>query len=479
MTSGPLAGPVLTCLADVEPREVEWLWPGRVPLGRITLLVGRPGEGKSFLTTDMAARVSTGAPWPDGTACPRGSVIIVSAEDDPADTIRPRLDAHGADARKVHLLSAVRWLDEQAKLRERMFTLGDLPALESALKQVPDCKLVVIDPIGSFIGGATDAHRDNEVRSVLAPVAKLAEKYGPAVLVVAHRRKSAGSIADDLALGSRAFTGIARAVWHVCRRGDAEADEQITGRRSRVRLLVPGKNNLAAEGDGLAFIIGGEPPRLIWSREPVAMTADEALVHESGAPGSRPGPQPEALKAAAQWLAKLLADGEVEAGRVRAETAAAGLAWRTVQRAADAMGVVRDKNAFGGGWQWRLPRPEDAKFAKNLASWRLRENQGKNGNFLCHGPEDDKFGELGAFGGNGQAQPAAASEAAIALAEVRQAWAQANAGVPDADDEFLALSLEAAARQYAGKRLAEFSAAELRRFLGDGFGVAPRADDGG
>ena len=113
--------------------------------------------------------------------------------------------------------------------------------------RLPDCKLVVIDPIGSFLGNGTDAHRDNEVRGVLAPVAMLAEKHGPAVLVVAHRRKSAGSIADDLALGSRAFTGIARAVWHLTRDPDDKAR----------RLLLPGKNNLAREGDGLAFSISG------------------------------------------------------------------------------------------------------------------------------------------------------------------------------------------------------------------------------
>lgn len=206
------AGPVLVCLADVAPREIKWLWPGRVPMGRITLLVGRPGEGKSFLTTDMAARITTGTPWPDRSDCPAGSVILISAEDDPGDTIRPRLDAHYADVRKVHLLSAVRRLGEDGQPYEVLFTLADVAALETALKTLPDCRLIVVDPIGSFLGGDTDAHLDNEVRGVLAPVAKLAERYGPAVLVVAHRRKSAGSIADDLALGSRAFTGIARAV---------------------------------------------------------------------------------------------------------------------------------------------------------------------------------------------------------------------------------------------------------------------------
>jgi hypothetical protein len=210
----PEPGPILTCLADVEPRAVSWLWAGRIPLGRITLLVGRPGEGKSFLTTDAAARVTKGTPWPDGSICPQGSVILISAEDDPADTIRPRLDAHCADVRRVHLLSAVRRVNGDGQY-ERQITLADVDSIEAALLKLPDCKLIVVDPIGSFLGGGTDAHRDNEVRGVLGPIAKLAEKHGPAVLVVAHRRKSAGITADDLALGSRAFTGIARAVWHL------------------------------------------------------------------------------------------------------------------------------------------------------------------------------------------------------------------------------------------------------------------------
>lgn len=246
----PELGPILTCMADVEPRAISWLWPGRIPLGRITLLVGRPGEGKSFFTIDAAAHVTTGTPWPDGSFCPQGSVILISAEDDPGDTIRPRLDAHYAEVRRVHLLSAVQRVDGEGQY-ERLISLADVDAIEAALVKLPDCKLIVVDPIGSFLGVGTDSHRDNDVRSVLAPIAKLAEKYGPAVLVVAHRRKSAGTVADDLALGSRAFTGIARAVWHLTR--DTDNKER--------RLLLPGKNNLAREKDGLAFSIIGEPAR--------------------------------------------------------------------------------------------------------------------------------------------------------------------------------------------------------------------------
>lgn len=370
------AGPVLVCLADVEPREIKWLWPGRVPLGRITLLVGRPGEGKSFLTTDMAARITTGTPWPDLSECPIGSVILVSAEDDPGDTIRPRLDAHNADVRKVHLLSAVRRIGEDGQAHEVLFTLADVAALEAALKALPDCRLIVVDPIGSFLGGDTDAHRDNEVRGVLAPVAKLAEKYGPAVLVVAHRRKSAGSIADDLALGSRAFTGIARAVWHLTRDTDNKAR----------RLLLPGKNNLAPEGDGLAFAIVGDPAAVVWEADPVAMSADDALAQENNAgEESKPGPEPEARSHAAEWLRELLKAGPMESGKIKEEGKAAGYAWRTLHRAKDELGIRPYRERFGGNWIWKLPDGPAALSCQapqeqgNLASWHDSKNPSKTG----------------------------------------------------------------------------------------------------
>ena len=165
----PTTTPVLIRMSDVQTRGVDWLWPGRIPAGRATLLVGRPGEGKSFVTMDWASRVSTGTPWPDGTACPRGSVILISGEDDPRDTLRPRLDAHDADTSRIHLLAMKRLQTPDGNTQEVMFTLDDVTTLENAIQQVSDCRLIIIDPIGSFIGAKTDAHRDNEVRGVLAP----------------------------------------------------------------------------------------------------------------------------------------------------------------------------------------------------------------------------------------------------------------------------------------------------------------------
>jgi len=346
-----VGGPVLVCLADVEPTEIDWLWPGRIALGRITLLVGKPGEGKSFLTCDWASRVSTGTRWPDGADCPRGSVLLMTAEDDPGDTIRPRLDAHDADVNRIHILAAIKRPTDDGSLQEVMVSLADIAAITDAVKRTRPL-LIVIDPIGSFLGGSTDAHRDNEVRAVLAPVARIAAEYGAAVVIVMHRRKASGSGAggaDEMAMGSRAFSGIARAVWHVSRDPD----------NKQRRFLLPGKNNLAPEGDGLGFTIAGNPPAIAYERDPVRQSADDALSAELCGSGSSPGPSPDVRDMASAWLRGELSDLEehtVASVKASAESAGVG-SWKTVQRAAEVIGVISHRATFGGGYVWRLPKP--------------------------------------------------------------------------------------------------------------------------
>ncbi|MAT68932.1 MAG: hypothetical protein CMJ58_05355 [Planctomycetaceae bacterium] len=374
--------PVLTRMADIEPRPITWLWSQRIAAGRITLAVGMPGAGKSFLTCDLAARVSTGTPFPDGSPCQRGSVVFITAEDDPHDTIRPRLDAHRADVSRIHLLSGVVRV-ENNKAQELMFTLADADILRQALQAIPDCRLVVIDPIGSFLGGRCDAHRDNEVRGVLAPIAKLAEQFGPAVLMVAHRRKSAGAIADDTALGSRAFTGIARSVWHLSR--DPEARDR--------RLLLPGKCNLSAEQTGLAFAIAGEPASVHWERDPVAMTADDALARENGA-----GSEHSAIDEAAEWLRTALDDGPRPSGELKSTARRDGIAWRTVERAKAKLNVTNRPDGFGGPWVWALPDaaiPPSVRQAPTDSASKntLADSGGTVADCAEAGPADD-WGEL-------------------------------------------------------------------------------------
>ncbi|WP_442485598.1 AAA family ATPase [Aeoliella sp. SH292] len=354
-------GPALVCMADVESRPINWLWRNRIARGRITLLVGMPGCGKSFVTCDLASRISTGTPWPDGEPCERGSSIFITAEDDPSDTIRPRLDAHLADVTRIHLLSGVKRV-EKGETKELSFTLADVDVLAEALDSVADCRLVVVDPIGSFLGSRCDAHRDNEVRSVLAPIAKLAEQHGAAVLLIAHRRKGTATMADDMALGSRAFTGIARSVWHLSRDPDTPLR----------RLLLPGKSNLAAETTGLAFTIAGEPASVHWERDPVAMSADEALARENG---GRAGGATTAEGEAVDWLHNRLADGPQPAKETKEAASADGISSRTLDRAKRKLNVQAAPDGYRGPWVWRLPDelphtecaddgPEFAEYAK-------------------------------------------------------------------------------------------------------------------
>jgi hypothetical protein len=281
--------------------------------------------------------------------------LLITAEDDPGYTIRPRLEALGADLSRVHLLSGILQANNGQET-EGMFSLVDIDILEEALKETPDCRLVVIDPIGSFLGGRTDAHRDNEVRGVLAPVAKLAEKYGPAVVVVAHRRKSLGSSADETVLGSQAFTAVARSAWHLYRDGKD---------RTR-RLLLPGKCNLTAESTGLAFSIAGDPPKLHWEYEPVAMSADEGLAQEYPDRG-----EATALNEAEAWLREALADvPRLSKELIEEASEAEGISKRTLDRAKKQLGVevFRPKNP--GPWYWQLPEEQIANPDQDEPPWQ-------------------------------------------------------------------------------------------------------------
>lgn len=352
--------PILVCMADVEARPVSWLWEGRLPRGRLCLLVGRPGEGKSMGTMDWAARVSTGRDWPDGSTCTPGSVVLVSGEDDPHEVIRPRLEAHGANLNRVHLLPTVVRVVSKGRATEAPFTLADLAPLETALAEAPDCALIVIDPIGSFIGGNVDAHRENEVRGVLAPLAEVARRTGATVLLVAHQRKGAASHADDLVLGSRAFTGIARSVLHLML--DPDDKER--------RLLLPGKMNLSRPAPTLAFTIEGEPARVVWEPDPVDVTTDAVLAAHATVDTKR------SRGGAVDWLRGYLAGGPKLAPHVFAAGKGAGFSESTLKRAKKAAGVETWKEGFSGGWVWGLEGSAAAEGAQAINSDTLRENPG-------------------------------------------------------------------------------------------------------
>lgn len=342
----PIDGaPVIVRLADVKPEPVSWLWPGRIALGKLTLIAGDPGLGKSFLTLDMAARVSRGWAWPDapGVATTPGGVVLLSAEDGVADTIRPRLDAAGADVARIVALEAIRSVGDNGRESARTFDLSrDLPALESAIRSVEDCRLVVIDPVTAYLGGV-DSHKNAEIRGLLAPLGAIAERHRVAVVAVTHLNKSGGGPAIYRAMGSLAFAAAARAAWAVSKDKDDP----------RRRLLLPIKNNIAPDTGGLAYRI--EPvgvdgcPAVAWEPDPVNVSADDALAGDRDEGGGR-----TERDDAAVWLRDYLGDGPKLARDVLTESKAAGFSKRTIDRAKPAAGVRTRKETFSGGWVWAL-----------------------------------------------------------------------------------------------------------------------------
>jgi len=343
----------LECFAQIQPKPLSWLWWNRFPTGKLSLIVGDPDRGKSLLTIDIAARITTGKLFPDGAPSERGSVIMLSAEDDAEDTISPRLDAAGADVSRVNRLEAVRVVLRDGKQAERGFSLeSDIDALDDAIKQVPDVRLIVIDPVSAYLGGA-DSHNNAEVRGLLAPLAELAARTGVAILAVTHLRKSGGA-AIYRAMGSLAFAAAARAVWGIAE--DADDPEK--------RIMVRVKGNLSHDPGGLGYRIEVTSgiPLIAWEPGVVNMRADDVL----GGLDSRKDRSER--RDAEAWLKEFLKHGPKAATEVWKKSKEAGFAPATVRRAADALRVKKQKSGFDSSWEWCLPEGAQSEDAHPVSS---------------------------------------------------------------------------------------------------------------
>jgi|CXWL01.1.fsa_nt_gi hypothetical protein len=341
--------PVMVRLQDVQPAAVEWLWPEKFAIGKLSLIVGDPDKGKSLLTLDMAARVSAGRAWPDAMAGsnPAGDVLLLGAEDDLEDTIRPRLNAAEADCARIHALVAKRVMihPEAETTAERGIALDtDLPLLRKAIEAQRRCRLVVIDPISAFLG-ETESHNNAAVRAMLAPLSKLANDLRVAVVAVQHLNKAAGMNAIYRASGSLAFPAAARSVMAV------GVDQEAPNRR----LFVPVKNNLTANKTGLAFHIESHPlgqPVLHWESEPISETAEEVL--NANITTERGSARQEAV----EFLKAELSDGAVDAKVIIKNAAQQEISRKTLIRAQKEIGIVPKKFGYGraGRWVWELPQ---------------------------------------------------------------------------------------------------------------------------
>jgi hypothetical protein len=343
-SEAPPSRAVTRCFVDIEAKPLRWLWPRRLLFGKINFFSGDPGEGKSLVALDIAARCSCGKPFPDGPEAPRCSTLILSAEDDAADTLKPRLETAGAIMSRIHVIDAVRRFTKDGKSIEGSFSLAtDLDAAEDALVATR-ARLLIIDPISAYLGSA-DAHTNAEVRGLLHPLAALAAKYDVALLCITHFRKSGGT-AIAKSIDSIAFLAAARSSWAFGR--DPDNQER--------RMFLPSKCNLARAGGGLAYNIESGivengaldgTPYINWGEVVTDVTADRML---SAADDHR------LLPAAQRWLGKFLADGPKPQEEVETKGKQKGFSWRTIRRAADELRVDKKRKGFGkdGVSMWSL-----------------------------------------------------------------------------------------------------------------------------
>ena len=330
-----------TLLSEVEPERVQWLWPGRLPLGKLAVLDGDPGLGKSAVTLDLAARVSAGLELPDGEWCGPAGVVLLSAEDGLADTIRPRLDASRADTERIVALSTV---VEGGKAERTISLTQDLNVIERAIEYV-GAALVVVDPLMAFLSAKTDSHKDQDVRRALAPLAALAERTRAAMLIVRHLNKAAGGNTLYRGGGSIGIIGAVRSGLVVAK--DPEDPER--------RILAANKHNLSRAAPSLVFRVetaSNGAARVAWGGTSSLSAGD--ILREPADPEQR-----SALSEAKDFLLKELADGRVAAELVEKDADAAGISKRTLKRAKRALGVGSDKES-DGSWSW-LPPNEEAE----------------------------------------------------------------------------------------------------------------------
>jgi hypothetical protein len=331
-----------TLMSDVAPEMLVWLWAGRIPLGKLTILDGDPDLGKSTLTLDLAARVTRNWKMPDDTPGVDGGVILLTAEDAAGDTIRPRLDAAGADPARVMILDRI----PDGNATRLPILPNDISYLRDAIRSMR-AKLVVVDPIMAFLAGEVNSHRDQDVRRALAPLAKLAEEEGCAIVVVRHLNKGDAVNPLHRGGGSIGIIGAARSGLLVT------ADPDNPDRR----VLASTKCNLAKRPPSLAFdlsLASNGSIRVGWIG-PSEHTADALL--------SAPRGEEERGKVeeAVDWLRQFLTGGRQLKADVRTAAIRLGITDITLRRARERLGIKIEREGFGPGLKFYWALPDDGE----------------------------------------------------------------------------------------------------------------------
>lgn len=344
-----LAPDFLINALEVEMKALDWIWEGWLARGKLALLAGSPGTGKTTLAMHMAAVISSGGLWPDSTRASRGNVIIWTGEDDVADTLKPRLAAAGADFSRI-------WFPPNPALRggDLMFDPSiHMTALAEHLAGISSLDLLILDPVVSAVQG--DSHKNAEVRRGLSSIVEFAQRTGCAVLGITHLTKgSEDRPAYEQVIGSIAYAAVARFV-HRATKASGESDSS--------HMLLNVKNNLAEGPGGFGYSVATHEvsvtsgtiavSRIEWGK---LITSDEA--QRLAAPSSD-RVKKDLLAEAKDFLAELLASGPVSSNEIFERALAEGYTKSIMRAAKNALRVEPSKDGMSGGWYWSLPSSEE------------------------------------------------------------------------------------------------------------------------
>ncbi|MGR4870094.1 AAA family ATPase [Variovorax sp. LARHSF232] len=345
-------GAILVNGADIEAKPIAWLWHFWLAFGKMHILAGPPGAGKTTVALAMAATITIGGKWPDGSRCPIGNVMIWSGEDDPADTLIPRLIAMGADIKRVFFITGSRFDGEVQPFDPSRH----MPQLLAQAARIGDVKLLIVDPVVSAVNG--DSHKNAEVRKGLQPLVDLGSQLGAAVLGITHLSKgTVGRDPTERVTGSIAFSAVARIVLLAAKVKTEDGTDR--------RVLVRSKANIAPDDGGFEYHIEQTEPlpgihtsAVSWGQS-VEGSARDILAEPEEETEAQSG-----AKADAEEFLRELLICSTPTKTVQTEAKAAGHAWATVRRASEALGVKKRKGE--SGWYWQLSQSDVAQATCSL-----------------------------------------------------------------------------------------------------------------